>query len=152
MTQHKKNRGSGKRAAFLAAYATTGNISRAAEIAEISRKSHYRWLEDESYVSAFDDAHEQACDSLEQEARRRAAEGVEEPVFYQGKEVGTVRRYSDTLLIFLLKGAMPEKYKDRVEQHIKGKGILGGLSDEELERIARGGSSGASKASAGSAE
>ena len=33
---------------------------------------------------------------------------------YQGSQVGTVRRYSDTLLIFLLKGRRPEKFKDRV--------------------------------------
>lgn len=32
--------------------------------------------------------------------------------------------YSDTLLIFLLKGAVLEKYKDRVEKHIKGKEFL----------------------------
>src|SRR5258708_1551551 len=95
-----------------------------------------------SYAAAFADAHEEACDSLEQEARRRATEGVDEPVFYQGKECGTVRRYSDTLLIFLLKGALPSKYKDRVEQHITGKGVLGDLTDEELEAIARSGGSG----------
>lgn len=47
------------------------------------------------------------------------------------------------MLIFLLKGAMPEKYKDRLEQQIKkSKGILGGLTDDELESIARGGSVG----------
>jgi len=44
-------------------------------------------------------------------------------VSYQGQECGTVRRYSDTLSIFLLKGAMPEKYEDRVEQHFKGKAM-----------------------------
>ena len=32
-----------------------------------------------------------------------------------GKQVGTVKRYSDTLLMFLLKGRRPEKFKDRHE-------------------------------------
>jgi hypothetical protein len=95
------------------------------------------------YAAEFADAHEHACDSLEVEARWRATDGVDEPVFYKGEVCGTVRRYSDTQLIFLLKGAMPEKYKDRVEDRIKREGILGGLSDEELEAIARGGSRGA---------
>ena len=39
-------------------------------------------------------------------------EGVRKPVFYQGAICGSVREYSDTLLMFLMKGAMPEKYRD----------------------------------------
>ena len=45
---------------------------------------------------------------------RRALEGGEEPVFYQGKIVGSVRKYSDTLLMFMLKARRPERYRDRV--------------------------------------
>jgi hypothetical protein len=37
----KKNQGSGKQAAIRAAYATTGNISRAAEIAKIRVRVHF---------------------------------------------------------------------------------------------------------------
>jgi hypothetical protein len=36
-------------------------------------------------------------------------------VFYQGIQTATVRKYSDTLLIFLLKGRKPERYRERVE-------------------------------------
>ena len=36
------------------------------------------------------------------------------------QQVGTVREYSDTLLIFLLKGWKPEKYKDRREVFHRG--------------------------------
>ena len=35
-------------------------------------------------------------------------------MYYQGEVCGTVRKYSDTLLIFLLKGQMKERYGDRV--------------------------------------
>lgn len=102
-----------KKRAFLAAYAELGNVSGAAEIAGINRMSHYHWLEgDERYAEVFAQAHEIACDHLESEARRRAIEGTHEPVFYQGKQVGSVKRYSDTLLIFLLKGARPDKFRD----------------------------------------
>ncbi len=42
-------------------------------------------------------------------------EGWEEPAgWYQGEAGGTVRRYSDTLLIFLLKGHRPERFHEQV--------------------------------------
>ncbi|HOS78432.1 MAG TPA: hypothetical protein PLL15_10325 [Syntrophales bacterium] len=50
---------------------------------------------------------------LEDEAERRAVEGVEEDVFSpHGKKVGKRRVYSDTLLVKLLKATAPEKYAD----------------------------------------
>jgi hypothetical protein len=113
-----------KKKSFLAAFAEVGNITRAAEIAGIARSNHYDWLKDDpDYPDLFKQADQQACDRLEQEARRRAVHGVDEPVFYKGDECGVVRKYSDTLLIFLLKGAMPEKYKDRVESDSRNTNI-----------------------------
>jgi hypothetical protein len=105
--------------AFLAAYAETGNITSAAKLAGVDRTNHYRWISEDSedyevYMQAFKDAQEQAAENLESEARRRAVQGTARPVFYKGEECGTVQEYSDTLLIFLLKGAMPGKYKDNV--------------------------------------
>jgi hypothetical protein len=41
---------------------------------------------------------------LEAEARRRAVQGWDEPVFHQGRKVGTIRKYSDRMLEILLKG------------------------------------------------
>lgn len=99
---------------FLDAYRQTGNVTAACEHAGVGRRTTYDWLaSDADYAEQFDDAHDEAADRLEGEARRRATRGVEEPVYYQGAEVGTIRRYSDTLLIFLIKGARPEKYRDR---------------------------------------
>jgi hypothetical protein len=45
---------------------------------------------------------------------RRARDGIEEPRFYEGAVCGHVRKYSDALLIFLLKARRPEKYSDKV--------------------------------------
>jgi hypothetical protein len=53
-----------------------------------------------------------AVGALEDEALRRAVEGVEEPVYQGGKQVGVIRKYSDALLMFLLKAARPEKYRE----------------------------------------
>lgn len=104
----------GKRA-FLVAYAESGNVTLAATAAQIDRATHYKWLAaDESYAEAFYEAGEAAADLLEKEARRRAVEGVERPVFHKGEECGRIREYSDHLLMFLLKGVRPEKYRERI--------------------------------------
>jgi hypothetical protein len=81
-----------------------------------------------------------AADALEAEAIRRAFEGQEEPTgWYKGQPGGYVRRYSDTLLIFLLKGAKPEKYADRMELRGSLANInLDALPDDLLARIANG--------------
>jgi hypothetical protein len=110
-------------------------------IAKVGRSSHYRWMEESpSYREAFEVARDDAADLLEAEARRRAVEGVEKPTgWHQGKPGGYVREYSDLLLIFLLKGVRPEKYRDRVETG----GWLASidvtkLSDDQLQRIRAG--------------
>jgi hypothetical protein len=119
-----------KQRAFLTAYATCGVISRAAEAAGIARQTHYDWMNnDPEYVEAFKQAEEEAAESLEAEARRRALEGWEEPVYYKGRVVGSVRKYSDTLLMFMLKGAKPEKYKERAEVKHEGEISVRKLED-----------------------
>lgn len=47
---------------------------------------------------------------LEMEAFRRAVEGVGEDRFFRGDVVGTVTRYSDRLLMFLLKARRPSTF------------------------------------------
>ena len=102
--------------AFLAAISETGNITGASKISGIARKTHYDWMQsDPDYAAAYAEALEQAAENLESEARRRATQGTLRPVFYKGEECGAVREYSDTLLIFLLKGAMPDKYSERYQ-------------------------------------
>jgi hypothetical protein len=49
-------------------------------------------------------------EALEREAWRRAVEGYDYPVTYGGEITDTYKKYSDTLLIFLLKAHCPEKY------------------------------------------
>jgi hypothetical protein len=84
----------------------------AAQAAGVHRSRHYDWLKkDPAYVSAFVAAQDEAVQALEDEAVRRAYEGVEKPVTVAGQRE-FVREYSDTLLIFLLKGARPQKYRD----------------------------------------
>ena len=94
-----------------------GNVTRAAEESELSRPYLYQVRgEDEFFSAEWEKAAKVGAARLEDEARRRAVEGWEEPVWYQGDQCGTVRKYSDTLLICLLKAHHPEKYTDRTEQ------------------------------------
>ncbi len=89
---------------MLAALAKTGNISASARAADIERSTHYKWIRsDPDYAAAADQALETAVDVLEAVARKRAMVG------------------SDTLLIFLLKAARPEKYQDRFHVEHAGK-------------------------------
>ena len=127
--------------AFLAAFRETGNVRLACEVAGVGRTSHYRWREENpAYREAFDLARQDATDVLEAEAHRRAVEGIEEPVgWYKGVAGGTVRRYSDVLLIFLLKSLRPERYRERVDV----RGVLAHLDvsllpDELVARLAAG--------------
>jgi hypothetical protein len=122
--------------AFLAAYRQTASITKAAAAAKIERTMHYRWLKSsESYKLAFENAQAEAAELLEDEAVRRATEGTLEPVFYQGLKVGAVRRYSDGLMQFLLRGFKPAKYASRTELTGPGGGPLEiSLADAMLAR------------------
>ena len=65
---------------------------------------------------------EEGVDMLEEEARRRAVDGVLKPVFFQGEPCGNVREYSDQLLIALLKANRPKKYNPGVNVKFGGDG------------------------------
>ena len=104
------------RAAFLQAYRRAGTLASAARQVHVSRGAHYRWLQqDPDYAAAFHEANEEVADTLETEARRRALEGVEEPVFYKGERIGSTRRYSDSLLILLLMAKRPDQFRERMD-------------------------------------
>ena len=58
----------------------------------INRVTMYRWRQDDpSFAQAYSDAMEAGTDLIEQEARRRAVEGYDRPVYQRGRMVGVVR-------------------------------------------------------------
>ena len=117
--QRDKKLASRKR--FLECFAQCGTLTEAAEKAKVDRNLHYVWMKDPEYVETFEEARLRANDRLEQEALRRAVKGTEEQVFYQGEVCGKIRKFSDVLLIFLMKGAMPDKYRDQWKGELTGK-------------------------------
>lgn len=111
---------------FLDQLARTGNVTSAAlmagwkypTIADMHRE------EDPDFAYAWIDAKRRANHALEAEARRRAVEGVKEPVFHKGEIVGSVTKYSDKMLELVLKAEMPEKYKDAQLGDSTSSGVL----------------------------
>jgi hypothetical protein len=131
-----------KKRLFVLALAETGNRTQAAAVAGVSRFTPYSppWRTDLALQAAVKQAEEAAADLIEAEAYRRGVLGWEEPAgWHQGRPGGMVRKYSDVLAIFLLKGLRPDRYKDRVEMRGALANLdLNQLPDEAIERIARG--------------
>jgi hypothetical protein len=100
-----------KREQFLQALADSGSVTAAVAVAGTSRTRVYELRKtDPAFAAAWDEAEEIATDRLQDEARRRAIEGVAEPLVSAGKLVRgddgqpiMIQRYSDNLLLALLK-------------------------------------------------
>lgn len=69
---------------------------------------------DEEFDLECIEAKELFRESIEEEVRRRAIDGVEEGVYFQGAKVDTVTKYSDSLLTLLVKKENPE-YGDKLK-------------------------------------
>lgn len=99
---------------FFAAFARGVPITHAAAAAGYSFRVVYAWRDRHpDFAERWRESEASAIARLEAEADRRGVEGTLEPVYYLGVEVGQVRKYSDTLLIFRLKALDPAKYRDR---------------------------------------
>jgi hypothetical protein len=131
---------------FVKALGETGIVSAAVEIAGTSRTRVYELRKhDPGFASAWDEAEEQAADALEAEAWRRAVDGVPEPLVSSGKVVRdedgqplAIRRYSDNLLLALLKARRPEKFKDRtMVEHDIADGLADRLEAARQRALAR---------------
>ena len=110
-----------KHRGFLLSLAEGNTIGVACKEGGVAVATVYRHREqDDSFAALWEEALEAGVQVLEQEARRRAVDGVEEPVFWQGQVVGHVRKMSDTLLIFLLKAKRPAVYRENTRVELTG--------------------------------
>lgn len=101
---------------FLKAFDREGLVSLAAKAVGIDRSTAYRARQaDEDFALAWADIEEETTERMEREAWRRAVRGVRQPVYQGGKRVGAIRKYSDTLLIFMLKARKPEVYREQLK-------------------------------------
>lgn len=157
-----------KLTAFCAALAETCNVGKACAAVGVSRYTAYKWRKDMSdFAAMWDEAMQAGILALEDEAHRRAFEGVEDPLTHQGQftylwrdkrdeqgeivlddngspvrepvldangeqKVAAVRKYSDTLAIFLLKAHNPEKYRENSKVELSGHLAIADMSEEEM--------------------
>lgn len=107
---------------FLKILRATGNATKACRGSGLSRQViNEMKREDEHFSASYTDAMDEAADLLEAEAWRRAIDGVSQPLLKGGQIVldpatgqpMTVQRYSDPLLVMLLRGHRPAKFSLR---------------------------------------
>lgn len=157
-----------KLTAFCAALAETCNVGRACAAVGISRYTAYLWRKDlPEFAERWDEAMKAGVLALEDEAHRRAFEGVEDPLTHQGNftylwrakrdengeplrdeqgnlvqepvldehgnhKVASVRKYSDTLAIFLLKAHNPDKYRENSKVELTGQLKVNDMTEDEI--------------------
>ncbi len=138
---------------FLAALSELGTITKSARVAGISPGTPSGWRkyggddpEKQERAQVFCEqetiAKQMYIERLEDALDKRAVEGVDKPVFYQGKVVGYDKWYSDNLLMFKLKGERPEKYREVQEHRHNVSGSvefinrIAGLTEDELRQLA----------------
>lgn len=94
-----------KREAFLTAIADGQTVTQAAELVDVPRRTVYNWKRDDPvFAASWEECYDVGTDYLERVAQERAVNG------------------SDLLLIFLLKGRRPGKYRDNVRHEVTGAG------------------------------
>ena len=100
---------------FIRALADTGCVEMAARAVGMSPKSCYRLRnspEGVQFATAWEAALPYAARHLLDVAFDRAIHGSDEPVFdKEGRRVGRRMRQNDRLLMFLLRGFMPERFR-----------------------------------------
>ncbi len=113
---------------FLTEFSAHGIITRACNAIGIAPITVRHWEEfDETFSPRYAQAKEAVNDMYRDEARRRAVEGTESYVVSQGKlvydpETGKPlieRKYSDTLLQFVMKAKMHE-YREKQQVELSG--------------------------------
>ena len=95
---------------------------------------------DPEYRKSFEEAREEACGLLEDEAVRRAYKGTLRPQAIGGGKVMMVTEFSDQLLMFLLKCRNPKVFGDRREDtvHLDGQlSVVDILRSRRQRRLAR---------------
>lgn len=109
----------------------------AAHMKTTKRQVKKLYEESPEFAAAVDDALELSTDALEVEARRRAVEGYEKGIYFQGTEVGKETVYSDSLLAKFLESKRNEEFGRK--QQITGKDgapltvVIRKFSEEDYE-------------------
>lgn len=86
------------------------------------------------FARDWDDAIEEGKEWLEDQARRRAVDGIDKGIWYKGEQVATEKQYSDLLLLAMLKSRKPE-YRDNPKFDAQVNVNVSALLDEARARL-----------------
>lgn len=123
MPHRKDYRHFGKplRETFIAEIRKGHGVTATCELLGVNRSTFYQTRRtNKEFARMYDIALDELAEALELEARRRAVDGVDRDVYFQGAVVGQERIYSDKLLEVLMRGRMPEVYGNKQEVTHKG--------------------------------
>lgn len=136
MTRGRTVRTDRARETFIETLRESCNVSEAARAAGIARRTAYDWRDgDAEFASAWDDAEQDAADKLEREAWRRAVEGTDKPISFQGVVTASYKEYSDKMLEILLKAHRPEKFVERSKLQVDVGQDLAAIISERREKL-----------------
>lgn len=122
--------------AWLTAFEQHGTVSAACSEVGVGRTTVYEARQqDEAFALAWHDLEEATTERMEREALRRGVEGVKSDIFYRDQVIGEETKYSDTLLIFMLKARKPDVYRENVRVEHTGSIDLAGKTIAELQDI-----------------
>lgn len=117
---------------FIDLLAETGSVRAACRRMGVGEHHIYK-LRNHPEAASFRKAWEAALDMgiarIEDIAMDRAISGVEQPVYFNGEQVGTRTTYNDRLLMFLLRNRAPKRF-------IEGQGTRpGAISKMKLKQL-----------------
>lgn len=140
-----------KKRLFLTNLMNSGIVMSSIALAEWDRSGAYEHRhKDLAFGEAWELALRASADILEDEVHHRAMVGTPEPVVYQGRiqmvpenvnDVNspliplTVRRKSDILLMFLLKGRRPERFREKGEVSITNNTLNIAAGEEVKQKL-----------------
>ena len=130
-----------KQAAFLRALSASHSVSVAAKSVSMSRQSAYRLrsrLKGEAFDLAWEVAFHHSYDVLAHAALDRAINGTERPIYFQGEQVGSYRKYDERLTVAMLNRLTPRgnpksgRLGPEAERHARDfEGLLGAVEAGE---------------------
>ena len=125
-TPKRTRRDSSWKKPFLKTLAQSMNVMLSCKAAAVTRASAYAERHRSTvFRKQWDQAIKEALELLEASAWQRASRGIMEPIWMKDEDgkpvkVDQVPKYSDVLLMFLLKAHNPAKYRETFRQEISG--------------------------------
>ena len=102
-----------KKAMLAALVKTMGNVTQAAKIAGIDRRTHYKWIDaDEAYRAQVEDVPEQVLDFVEAKLLQNISKGKETSTIFYLKTKGKGRGYVEKQEREITVKEFPEWLKD----------------------------------------